>query len=269
MYNYVYVHMFVYIHIFVVVHSLSRFWLWDLMDCSIPDFSVLHYLYSIKFYFHWAFLIVQLIKNPLAMQETPVEFLGWEDSLEKWMTINSSILVWRSPWTVWFMELQTVRHNRATFTDFHTRHVHSWASLLLWPSCSFLLELLVIALCSSPVACGTPSNLGAHLLASYLLPLYAVHRVLQARILEWIAIPSPVNHILSKVFTMTHPSWVALNGMAHSFFELHKLLLQDKVVIYEWGIQIWIHVCVDVYMHIYLQMVILSDSFFDLKSFMR
>ena len=28
-------------------------------------------------------LIAQLVKNPLAMQETLVEFLGWEDLLEK------------------------------------------------------------------------------------------------------------------------------------------------------------------------------------------
>ena len=161
--------MFVYIHIFVVVvQSLSRVWLWDLMDCSIPGFSVLHYLYSIELYFHWVFLIVQLVKNPPAMQETPVQFLSWEDPLEKGMATDSSILVWRSPWTVWFVELQRVRHYRATFTDFHTRHVHSWASLLLWPSCSFFVELLVIAFCSSPAACGTPSNLGDHLLASYL-----------------------------------------------------------------------------------------------------
>ena len=28
-------------------------------------------------------LIAQLVKNPLAMQETLVQFLGWEDSPEK------------------------------------------------------------------------------------------------------------------------------------------------------------------------------------------
>ena len=31
----------------------------------------------------WTSLIVQLVKNPPAMQETPVQFLGWEDPLEK------------------------------------------------------------------------------------------------------------------------------------------------------------------------------------------
>ena len=34
--------------------------------------------------------------------------------------------------------------------------------------------------------------------------------------------PSPVDHILSELSTMTHPSWVALQGMAHSFIELDK-----------------------------------------------
>ena len=29
--------------------------------------------------------------------------------------------------------------------------------------------------------------------------------------------PSPVEHILSELSTMTHPFWVALHGMAHSF----------------------------------------------------
>ena len=30
-----------------------------------------------------AFLIAQLVKNPPTLQETPVQFLGWEDLLEK------------------------------------------------------------------------------------------------------------------------------------------------------------------------------------------
>ena len=32
---------------------------------------------------HRASLVAQLVKNPFAMQETPVQFLGWEDTLEK------------------------------------------------------------------------------------------------------------------------------------------------------------------------------------------
>ena len=39
-----------------------------------------------------ASLIVQLVKNLPAMQETQVQFLVWEDLLEKEMATHSSIL---------------------------------------------------------------------------------------------------------------------------------------------------------------------------------
>ena len=47
-----------------------------------------------------ASLVAQLVKNPPAMQETWVRSLGWEDPLEKGKATHSSILVWRTPWTV-------------------------------------------------------------------------------------------------------------------------------------------------------------------------
>ena len=47
----------------------------------------------------WASLIAQLVKNPPAMQETWVQFLGWEDRLEKGMETHSGILAWRTPRT--------------------------------------------------------------------------------------------------------------------------------------------------------------------------
>ena len=43
--------------------------------------------------------MAQLVKNPPALQETPVGFLGQEDPLEKDMATHSSILAWRIPWT--------------------------------------------------------------------------------------------------------------------------------------------------------------------------
>ena len=43
--------------------------------------------------------MAQLVKNLPAMQETWVQFLGWEDSLAKGKAIDSSILAWRTPWT--------------------------------------------------------------------------------------------------------------------------------------------------------------------------
>ena len=47
-----------------------------------------------------ASLIAQLVKNPPAMQETPVRFLDWKDPLEKGRATCSGILAWRIPWTV-------------------------------------------------------------------------------------------------------------------------------------------------------------------------
>ena len=46
-----------------------------------------------------ASLVVQSVKNLLAMQETGVRFLGQKDPLEKEMATHSSILAWRIPWT--------------------------------------------------------------------------------------------------------------------------------------------------------------------------
>ena len=52
------------------------------------------------FFFLWASLIAQLVKNLPATQETLVQFLGWEDHLEKGKATHSIILDWRIPWTV-------------------------------------------------------------------------------------------------------------------------------------------------------------------------
>ena len=56
----------------------------------------------------WASLVVQLVKNPPAMWETWVRYLGWEDPLEKGKATHSSILAWRIPWTIKSMGSQRV-----------------------------------------------------------------------------------------------------------------------------------------------------------------
>ena len=43
----------------------------------------------------WASLVAQLVKNLPTMRETWVQFLGWEDPLEKGKATHSSILAWR------------------------------------------------------------------------------------------------------------------------------------------------------------------------------
>ena len=74
---------------------------------------------------------------------------------------------------------------QGTFT---TRHIHNRVSFLFWPAATFFLELLVIALHSSPVAYWTPSNLVCS--SSGVISFYTIRGVSEARILEWFAIPS-------------------------------------------------------------------------------
>ena len=57
-----------------------------------------------------ASLVVQMVKNLPAIQETQVLSLGQEDDpLEKGMATHSSILAWRIPWTVEPGGLQSMR----------------------------------------------------------------------------------------------------------------------------------------------------------------
>ena len=60
--------------------------------------------------------MVQRVNNLPAMQETQVQFLGWEDSLVKEMATHSSILAWQILWTeepgrLHSMGSQRVRHD--------------------------------------------------------------------------------------------------------------------------------------------------------------
>jgi len=52
------------------------------------------------FQYSWASLTAQLIKNLPTMRETWVRSLCWEYPLMKGKATHSSILAWRSPWTV-------------------------------------------------------------------------------------------------------------------------------------------------------------------------
>ena len=96
---------------------------------------------------------------------------------------------------------------------------------------SFFLELFLL---SSPVAYWAPTNLESSSFTVIYFCLFILFMGLW-RQEYWSGLPfaSPVDHILSELSTMTHPSWVALHGMAHSFIELHKPLHLNKAVICE------------------------------------
>ena len=53
-----------------------------------------------------------MVKSLPAMQETQVQFLGWEGPLEKEMSTHSSNLAWTIPWTEEPGELQSMGSQR-------------------------------------------------------------------------------------------------------------------------------------------------------------
>ena len=57
-----------------------------------------------------------LVKNLPAMQEIQVQFVGYEDLLEKEMVSHSSILAWRIPWTEELDILQSIESPESDMT---------------------------------------------------------------------------------------------------------------------------------------------------------
>ena len=60
-----------------------------------------------------------MVKNLPVMQETQVQSLGQEDSLEEGMATHSSIFAWRIPWTEEGATVHGVTYN--SVTNIHTQ----------------------------------------------------------------------------------------------------------------------------------------------------
>ena len=88
---------------------------------------------------------------------------------------------------------------------------------------SFFLELFPH---SSPIAYLAPTDLGNSSFSVISFCLFIVFMGF-SRQEYWSGLPFPslVDYILSELSTMTHLSWVAVHGMAHSFIELDKTVI--------------------------------------------
>ena len=112
-----------------------------------------------------------------------------------------------------------------TASDFTciTSHIHSWALVSLW------LHLFILSGITSPLI--SSSILGTFQPREFIFqcpifwPFYTVHGILKARILKWFSIPFSSGPHFVRTSTVTRPSLVALNSMAHSFFELDKAVV--------------------------------------------
>ena len=88
---------------------------------------------------------------------------------------------------------------------------------------SFFLELFLY---SSPIAYWAATDLGSSSFSVISFCLFILF-IGFSRQEYWsgLPFPSPVDHILSELSTMTCPSWVDLHSMAHSFIELDKAVI--------------------------------------------
>ena len=115
---------------------------------------------------------------------------------------------------------------------FTTRHIHSWALFLLWPS-HFIL---------SGAISNCPSLFPGSILDTYqpgglifqcrvFLPFHMFTGFLRQEYWSGLPFPPPVGQILPELFAVTHLSWVTLQGMTHNFIELceplHKLAINE------------------------------------------
>ena len=112
-----------------------------------------------------------------------------------------------------------------TASDFTsiTSHIHNWVLFLLWLHL-FILSGVISPLISSCIL-GT-CRPGEFIFQCPIFCLFILFMgFLRQKYWSGLPFPSPVDHILSELCTMTHPSWVALYGMAHSFTELDKAVV--------------------------------------------
>ena len=116
-----------------------------------------------------------------------------------------------------------------TASDFTsiTSHIHNWVFFLLW-LCLFILELFLHC---SPVAYWAHTKLQN---SSFNVLFFCLFLLFMgsSRQEYWsgLPFPSPVDHVLSELSTRTHPSWVALHGMACSFIELDKAVVHVNLL---------------------------------------
>ena len=121
-----------------------------------------------------------------------------------------------------------------------TGHIHNRIFFFFFWLCHFILSGVISPLISSSILCTyQPDNSSFSVLFFCLFILFMGF----SRQEYWsgLPFPSPVDHVLSELSTMTCPSWVALRGMAHSFIELDNAVVRViRLVSFLW---LWFSFC--------------------------
>ena len=104
-----------------------------------------------------------------------------------------------------------------------TSHIHNWAFF-------FTLDVSLHSFWSYfstlPVAYWAPTDLGSLSFSVVSFRLFILFMGFSRQeFRSGLPFTSPVEVVLSELSTTTHPSWVAVHGMAHSFIELDKAVV--------------------------------------------
>ena len=188
---------------------------------------------------YWSFNNLQIVACPnMGKFDCPQGFSIWTRIAVYFIVVVQSV---NSVWffaTPWAAACQaslsfTLSQTALDFT-FMTRHIHNWASFLLWPS-RFILSRAII---------NCPPLFPRSILDTFWLGVgegayFLVSHCFAFSYISWggqeywsgLPFPPPVDCFLSELFTVTHLFGVALHGIPHSFIELRRPLCNDKVVI--------------------------------------
>ena len=123
-------------------------------------------IFNERKYVYWTSVEVQMVNNLLAMQETQVWLLGWEDPLEKGMATLSSILAWRIPWTEEPDRLQSTGPQRVG---------HEWVANTFISKYSFYFYFLILEtiIQSWPMSWTWPIRCSSLLLCPWNMPIFS------------------------------------------------------------------------------------------------
>ena len=143
----------------------------------------------------------------------------------------------------WFMDLAFQIPIVLLFTasDFIsiTCHIHNWVLCLLW------LHLFILPGVISPLI--SSSMLGSYRPGEFIfqcpvfLPLILFMVFSRQEYCSGLPFPSPVDHILSDLSTMTSQSWMTVHGMAHGFIESDMAVVHVvRLFSFLW---LWLSVC--------------------------
>ena len=140
-----------------------------------------------------AFLVTQMLKNLPAMQETQVQSTGREDTLEKGMATQSTLLAWRIPWTEKPGRYNLWGHKALGTTELLTlSHVRGNRKIWSWQEASkfsiFFINNFAVCVCVCSVAQSCPTLCGPWTVA-HQAPLSL--RFSRQEYWSWVPFPTP------------------------------------------------------------------------------